>query len=299
MTRHVWSDASEKFLRDNYSTKSAEEIATYLKVSTSSVHNKAFKLKLKGRINGSWNLGLIKALTKEEIEFVKKFYSTHGSKYCSDKLGKSRETIRYVTNKLGLKVDRKSLVNNDEELKKHLQNHHKQFLYPNILSSKKLLDEEEIKKLYRNGKTLKQVADICGCSTQPIVKILKHEEKRLPSDYPTSKCRNQFGENNPSWKGGIKSVYDRIRGLKEYNNWRGSIFHRDGEKCRICGDSEDIQAHHIKYLRLLVSEYCTAVKKLPKDLNEEDLKSQFFYDIDNGITLCKICHTLEHKINGK
>jgi len=65
------------------------------------------------------------------------------------------------------------------------------------------------------------------------------------------------------------------RNSKKYQNWRISIFQRDFFTCQQCGDSRggNLHAHHIfpfsKFHELRLS-------------------------LNNGITLCKLCHELLH-----
>lgn len=56
--------------------------------------------------------------------------------------------------------------------------------------------------------------------------------------------------------------------------WAVAVKERDGYKCRVCGSSERLNAHHIKYKA-----------KVPEKATE----------IDNGITLCRSCHRIAHK----
>ena len=61
-------------------------------------------------------------------------------------------------------------------------------------------------------------------------------------------CSNsihRLGENNPSWKGGVSSLRDRIRSSREYKKFRESVLEKDNHKCIICGSSVDLQVHHI------------------------------------------------------
>lgn len=78
---------------------------------------------------------------------------------------------------------------------------------------------------------------------------------------------NHSGEKHWNWKGGT------TRGKHnggEYNEWRKSVFERDGYTCQDCGASGVyLNAHHIKSW----AEYL-------------DLR----FDLANGITLCEDCH---------
>lgn len=85
------------------------------------------------------------------------------------------------------------------------------------------------------------------------------------------------GDKNPNWKGGIsywrKQYYNSI----PYMEWQKEVFKRDNYKCQICGDSKKgdkiIHAHHIKSF----AEY-------PK----------LRLEINNGMTLCNVCHSKVH-----
>jgi len=65
------------------------------------------------------------------------------------------------------------------------------------------------------------------------------------------------------------------RNYPEYLEWRSNVFARDKYICQKCGArGVEINAHHIK-----------SFKDYP------DLRTE----LSNGITLCKYCHTEEHK----
>lgn len=63
---------------------------------------------------------------------------------------------------------------------------------------------------------------------------------------------NRSRENNPNWKGGIKSTNDIFRASKPYKEWREKVFQRDDWTCQRCGKRSKknqyiiIHSHHIK-----------------------------------------------------
>lgn len=78
-----------------------------------------------------------------------------------------------------------------------------------------------------------------------------------------------------NYKGGITNKNHSIRNSTQMVVWRNSVFERDNytcQKCKITGGV--LNAHHIKPF----SEF-----------------PLLRFDINNGITLCKPCHLLEHK----
>lgn len=79
------------------------------------------------------------------------------------------------------------------------------------------------------------------------------------------------GPESNLWRGGITPVNKLIRGSSEYKNWRTSVFERDEYTCVICGQvGGTLNADHIKPF-----------------LHFPELR----FDIDNGRTLCHVCHT--------
>jgi len=84
------------------------------------------------------------------------------------------------------------------------------------------------------------------------------------------------GDKNGMWKGGISGEENSIRHSIEYIEWRNAVGRRDKSKCRFCKSRKSIVAHHVKSFR----DY----KKLR-------------FEVDNGITLCRSCHTELHAKN--
>jgi len=72
--------------------------------------------------------------------------------------------------------------------------------------------------------------------------------------------------------------YGWAGGQNERNNhqsrkWRSAVLERDKHYCRLCHSRSDLQAHHIK-----------------RFATHPDLR----WDVANGITLCKSCHSKFH-----
>lgn len=95
----------------------------------------------------------------------------------------------------------------------------------------------------------------------------------------TEEFRNKFSkEGSPVWKGGVEHSRQE-RATLEYGDWRKSCFERDHFTCQCCKEHNDkLEAHHI--------------------LNWKDNENER-YNTENGITLCKKCHSLFHGIYGK
>lgn len=117
-------------------------------------------------------------------------------------------------------------------------------------------------------------------STQHIINMAKAhtglkrtiEQRQLMSKVHLGQRK---GELNNKWKGGITSIMTKIRKSNNYQIWKELVYQRDGYKCRLCLNNKKINAHHNRTF----SEF-----------------PELRFNIDNGITLCKECHSLLHKI---
>lgn len=85
------------------------------------------------------------------------------------------------------------------------------------------------------------------------------------------------GENSPYWNHNL-SKKERLerRAYQSYFRWREAVFERDGYACKVCGHNKggDLRAHHIYSY---------------KKHRDQQL------DINNGITLCVLCHDEFHR----
>ncbi len=87
------------------------------------------------------------------------------------------------------------------------------------------------------------------------------------------------GVGHPNWKGGTGTENNKIRTSIEYVNWRKAVYQRDGWTCQQCGQvGGGLNAHHI----LSFSKY-----------------PLLRFKINNGITLCELCHNQLHGRNYK
>lgn len=86
------------------------------------------------------------------------------------------------------------------------------------------------------------------------------------------------GAKNPSWKGGITPKNVSLRKSVALNAWRKEVFARDNFTCQKCHVKNGyLQAHHI---------------------NNFSSNPELREVLANGITFCRACHRLFHKIFG-
>ena len=132
----------------------------------------------------------------------------------------------------------------------------------------------------------------------------KKEFKVIPARIKTgkimfcsTKCMGKWkslykrGEKSSMWKGGITPITKLIRHSDKYLNWRSQIFIRDSFTCRKCGDttSGNFHAHHTKAFTKLLEEVKTHLPLFV--LYDGAMLYNPLWDINNGITLCKKCHS--------
>jgi 5-methylcytosine-specific restriction endonuclease McrA len=159
--------------------------------------------------------------------------------------------------------------------------------------------EQQIKKIIDRNKL--------GLSIKSRKKISEKHKGRIPFWLKGKKLSEKHkrkvseagrGEKNWNWKGGITPIVERIRKSDKYKKWRQDIYIRDNFTCQRCGiKSTRLEAHHIKSFSKLLQE----VKEYLPLFNLYDGAIAYtpFWDISNGITLCKECHhkTMKKKNN--
>ena len=96
------------------------------------------------------------------------------------------------------------------------------------------------------------------------------------------------GNNHYRWKGGTSRLNTAIRTLTENRRWVDSVKARDG-KCSVCGTAENLEAHHIIPLSVLVEAHGLENREQARDCDE-------LWDLSNGVTVCMKCH---YKIHGR
>ena len=92
------------------------------------------------------------------------------------------------------------------------------------------------------------------------------------------------GEKNPNWRGGKTPISFVVRRLDEYKEWRRAVFRRDNYTCTACGvRGGELEAHHIEPLSIIL-------KRNEIETQEQMVACAELWDVENGRTLCKVCH---------
>lgn len=100
------------------------------------------------------------------------------------------------------------------------------------------------------------------------------------------------GNKHYNWKGGISKIDKLCRNMAEYKQWRSDIFMRDNWKCRTCGFTGYVTAHHINGFSKIIKE--EKIKSVADARN-----CLLLWDFNNGVTLCEECHKLTDNYAGR
>jgi hypothetical protein len=151
------------------------------------------------------------------------------------------------------------------------------------------IESELLLSLYwGNELSLSEIGNIFGCSHGCILKKMKYfniPRRELSQSNRISSNQGKFGKGNIPWNNPldgkrnmnlIEMNYKQKRDLTrdKQRKWAYNIFKRDNYTCQICGNRGKLNAHHIKSWK-----------------NFPDLR----FDINNGISVCEICHYKVHK----
>jgi hypothetical protein len=105
------------------------------------------------------------------------------------------------------------------------------------------------------------------------------------------------GSKNHNWKGGLSGWRKLARGRLNEHFVR-PIMQRDKFACQWCGSKKNIVVHHHK------RSFMEIVNLIRQKCDESNI-DQFVdlivqeHSLDDGITLCKVCHDNFHKEHGK
>lgn len=119
-------------------------------------------------------------------------------------------------------------------------------------------------------------------------KTLKEFYKKYP-EIASQRGLKTRGENHYNWKGGVSSLQFAIRTSAHNLRWIRKILKRDKNECQICKSIKKIEIHH----KIGIAEM---IKKYNIRILDDARNCKAFWDIENGIALCKKCH---YKIHNK
>ena len=144
-------------------------------------------------------------------------------------------------------------------------------------SKKPNITTEEMLKLYKEGLSCGQIGLKLGIHRVSVRKRLNKTGLRLRKSTEYSGSKRYW-----RWKGdNYIDPVTRKRNSRKHQKWSKAIRDRDNNSCQDCGITKvRLHAHHIVPIK-------------------ECINSNLEFDIDNGITLCPMCHKHRHKEQGK
>jgi len=98
---------------------------------------------------------------------------------------------------------------------------------------------------------------------------------------------------NKDYSGKYMTLSKLIRSMPEYRQWRSNCFTRDNWTCQTCNKRGGyLEIHHIKSIKKIILG-----NNIKGTLSARNCKE--LWDINNGVTLCKYCHSLTYNYKGK
>jgi len=160
-----------------------------------------------------------------------------------------------------------------------------------------LSEHEKICDLYINDKTQNcgKIAKLYNVHKTTIANILRNNGIIL---------EKSIGERNPSFKGGITPLHTRIRNCEKSEFWKKACLERDEYKCKITGETRDLQVHHFpKTFSEIFEEFLRLYPNLRPIENSDKLfelaqNYEPFWEINNGLTICESVHKRLHTKKG-
>lgn len=98
------------------------------------------------------------------------------------------------------------------------------------------------------------------------------------------------------WRGGVSALQRLIRECQNSYDWKKDIFKRDNYTCNECFIRGGyLEAHHIRTFKDIFNSFLLEYSQFSPIEDKEVLARiaqsyKPFWDISNGITLCKDCH---------
>lgn len=179
--------------------------------------------------------------------------------------------------------------------------------YNKNIASKRSACPDCGKPIYKHGGRCKECAAIARTTGRTMVKfnctycgnvreIIKSDyNENSENHYCNKKCEGLHrretmprGKDHWNYKG-TTPIYQAIRTLRQYKEWRTKVFERDNYVCRMCDkNSIELMVHHIRTIREIIQFYGIENSMDAENCNE-------LWNVNNGITVCKDCHKKIHK----
>lgn len=158
--------------------------------------------------------------------------------------------------------------------------------------------KEELEYLY-NVKQLSgiEISKIFDCSYVIVYNQLRKYGISVRDSKECVAHLDRTGKNNSNYKDGNSNILSLLRSSTQYKEWRNKIYKKDSYTCQEClsKGKGNLEAHHKYPIAIILSEFLKEYDQFSPIKDKETLlrlatKYKPFWDLDNGITLCKECH---------
>ncbi len=158
-------------------------------------------------------------------------------------------------------------------------------IYFNNYIVEKQFGELTVLSIFSNGKGI-VCKCLCSCGKIKDIKATNLRAGETVScghvarEKASKRMSNAFGDSNPNWRGNtfnkVLTDFDKRRS-GDYKRWRKKVIENCFGECKRCGTDTELNVHHIESF----------------NLNKELALKE-----ENGVVLCKKCHTDYHTWNG-
>lgn len=135
---------------------------------------------------------------------------------------------------------------------------------------------QEAKENIRKAKAGKAFSDEHKKNLSKALRGMKHPWVKPPLNRKKAIENLPRKENHWAWKGGVTTEIRKLRNSYRYQQWRKSVFERDGYTCVICG-AKSVKGESV----YLEADHIRPFAHYP----------ELRFDLSNGRTLCKDCHS--------
>lgn len=154
--------------------------------------------------------------------------------------------------------------------------------------------EKEVIDMYNSGLNSGQIIKKLGLDyKEAVLRVLN--QNNIP-------IRDNYGPNNPKWKGGRVPLNKLVRNSQKYVNFRKQIFEERNYICEVTGvRGGKLNMHHFKPFAALYDEffdkYGPSIKDNYVTFNQAIIDFEPFWDKSNMIVLCEKVHKIIHTKN--
>jgi predicted RNA-binding Zn-ribbon protein involved in translation (DUF1610 family) len=124
----------------------------------------------------------------------------------------------------------------------------------------------------------------------------ERHSKKLRGQRHSPNTEFKKGGVSPNYQGGITPLNRWIRTTDKSKEWTRTVLERDNFTCKECGlQGVPLEAHHVRRFSYILRDFLTCYSQF-SPLEDKEILVRLsdsyapFFDLDNGVTLCAVCH---------